>query len=329
MKFKKLSSENIDDFIKVANNSKHKWHFAVDVVELELRLKNYQHFNLIIYKDDCPVAVFLSRNIKLKRLLVKLNGLLCDYQGLHIDKNFTKYSNEIINFLYNDIFDNYFKKVLKIDRIEYIPPPSLIFSNSQIDNFNIHKYGRDINKTNFILSVKKDDNYLKSRSYNIRYEIKKGLKNLESYEIISDKKKIDIEKILILDSLKSKRLNIEKQTKDFFYHRLKSKFYNFFIISMGDSYEVIYITANHENFKTLHYTCQSDTGRKKLLSKALMYKIINDLEENQQFLLGVKNDVSGVDFFKSNFANQEVKFSSIIFPISIKARFIQSLNKNY
>ena len=293
---------------------------------------NVQYIRTLVSLDKFDEAFTFSKSVWTEEefffetdLLLGLNYFLKkDYTNA---EKYFKRLNKISQ--YNLIFDNFIGNVLlawnnaaqknKEESFKYInkiPRPYRHLKSTQ--NIFLECYF-DIDQTQQSLEKlikEKDYNFSRYNYFLINYLIYKN-KTAESRKIIQNSSEENASNLLI------------KQTKDFFYHRLKSKFYNFFIISMGDSYEVIYITANHENFKTLHYTCQSDTGRKKLLSKALMYKIINDLEENQQFLLGVKNDVSGVDFFKSNFANQEVKFSSIIFPISIKARFIQSLNKNY
>ena len=322
--YKNLSNQNLSDWLLVAKNCSHSWHTLFDDFQLKYKINNDNLFNLIIYYEDSPIAIFSSKKIVSKKFKFQLNILKCEYDGLFIHKQYNYLNKDIVNYFSQEVINKIFK-YKNIDRIDYCQTLSEISKNKKLEFKFKSLFFRKLSKN--ILVGKNTKDFLESKNYNVRKEIKRGLENLKSFNIITEKNLIDIKKIQKLDRLKSQKRKILPMSKKFFEERINSKFYNIYIIEKDRNYEVIFINSLFSNFVTMHYTSQSDLARKKFLTKALIYKFINELKNDQYYILGIKNDsVEGVNFFKEKISNHNFNNFFYYYYISYKSVLFLILN---
>ena len=158
MNFKKLSNKLIKDWTKIANNCKYSWHTLIDTVELDNKIKYYNSFNLIIYKEKLAIAIFSSEKIITKKYGFSMNILKCEYDGLFIHDDYVHYENELKKFFSEKIISNFFKKKLKIDRIDHCPPPPAILEKKNLlKNIDVLYHTKSYKE---ILGSQNKENYL-------------------------------------------------------------------------------------------------------------------------------------------------------------------------
>lgn len=186
-KFETISNKNIENWLEICNHSENAWHTTFDDFQINEKIKNNHKFNLIIYKDNDPIAIFSSRFYTKDFKVFKLNILNSHFEGLIIHKKCNDEFKLIYEYFNIAIVNEYFKKKLKIDLIIYNQSPINVekLNNNHLSNIKCFK--KEI-KPNKLLLYRPNKHYLEKKTYNFRREVKKGLKNLENFKIITDKK---------------------------------------------------------------------------------------------------------------------------------------------
>ena len=319
-----LNLNNLNDWLEVANESSHSWHSIND----NNILKKHNSINtirLIIYDSKNPIAIF-GGSIQRKNIFYNffnINYLFCNYEGLIIKENKLNLSSQIYFYLNEKIFNNLLRKEYKIDTIKYYATPN---NTSLAYNYNNIKCYYKKKIRNDLLIIKKNQKFLESKKYNLRREIKIGLKNLqyENIKILKNKNEIDINKILILQSefIKDKKLQNFNYDKNFFTERLNSDFYSFNVIEHNNEYVFLNINSMYDKFITNHYMIQNSYSKKNFFAKAMYYNLVNELNNDQVYILGIENDNKSVDWFKKQMSNSKIEYYIYDFYLSLKSLII-------
>ena len=328
--YKFLNQNNINDWQKIFENSSESWHTFDS--NNNINKNNINTLQIIIYKKDIPVAIFLSNKNKNKFFfqLLSINILVCRYEGLIIDDKYINDSRNIYKY-FNLIIKKVFKNQHKIDVIKYNYSPNNI---SFLKNNKIIKTLYKKSYQNDLLVVENNIDYLKNRKYNLRREIKLGNKHLNSnpaLKIIDDKSLVSINNILELQKIfiNDKKLKNFNFNANFFEKRLKNNYYKFYIIKKNNKYIYVNIYTKFKNFITNHYMIQDEYCKKNFLAKAMYYKIIDSLKGDSVFVLGIENDIDGVDWFKKQMSNHKIKYQIFEYYLSFFSLIYLVLSKFY
>ena len=242
--------------------------------------------------------------------MLSLNYLYCQYEGINIKDDYLTFGEKIYDYFNKIIIKDILVKKYKIDIIKYYKSPNNLSFNEGINYFKCYK----INKIrNDFLIVLNDEKFLESRKYNLRREIKKGIKNLEinnEIQIINNKSEIEINKILKLQSIfvKEKKLKNFEFDRIFFQDRIDSPYYTFSILKYKNEYIFVNINSVYKNFITNHYMVQNNYSKKNYLSKAMYYKFMTKIKKDQRYILGIEKDNNSVDWFKNQFSNHKKQY---------------------
>ena len=77
----------------------------------------------------------------------------------------------------------------------------------------------------------------------------------------------------------------------------------------------------YDKFITNHYMIQNSYS-KKIFAKAMYYNLVNELNNDQSYILGIENDNKSVDWFKKQMSNSKIEYYIYDFYLSLKSLII-------
>lgn len=339
-------------FEVLCKDNKHIWHETAEkcnytplnaLEEPFLNLdsdSNRANYNIIIYevKSGKAVALFPGEISEKKVGPVTLRILKSWFGGLLVVDGDFRELQLLKDFVFRRIISYYYKRSSKIDYVEVVLPPKIMIENP-CSAHNLVPFYKSSVEVNSILYVTLEQDLLGKFKYNVKWEIKKGLENINKIQMVQGKDKNILHYLLDLETQKASALGIEPIPVAYFEHILSSQFY-YPIVAIADGCPVAaLIYSSYKDVGTFRYNASNQKGKKLFINKGLLFFSMEQCRERgaNYFLLGCgwehakdpkhKEQLRNIAFFKRSFSTHEATNYRFRLPLSYKGLIALGLDQ--
>jgi hypothetical protein len=334
--FEPLYSKNKADYLKVVGNCSYAFARAFDEVFIDYKIDNGTAGGTVIIYDlnKKPIAAFVGEIERKKtgRIPFFLKTVTAYFGGLYISDDVWEQCDVIKSYLFLSVFPLYYRKKLKITYVTIMLPPKITIEKPEIIFKLLPFYGCETEINSLLYSPLSTD-LLSHFKYNARYEIKKGLENLDQMEILRQNDNNIINYIKYLANMQAAELKIHPKPIQHFERILKSDYHQILVaVKDGQPLSAIIYTC-WNGMATFNFNASTVEAKKTFVNKALLYTAMQESNGKgaKYFVLGDGREFSGnmmnVAFFKKTFATQEAINCRFMYPLTPLGHLVLGLRQ--